>query len=291
MGPKGVKQFKSWANKSRFPVGKCLPEVQGTLLACQSSRPSGKQGSRLKAALDSSGANQMTLYWQKWPEPGSLTRQSQAHTTAETHKGHLAFLVSDSSTQNRRDLIQVLGKLRIKKKTEVLTGFFVQGHTVIKLWFPVSLIVCTCLCSWLKSQLRQITHPNHHIINRSSSLKIPGRALTQCRRLVIVLLSLPSPFHSVISQLLAVGWPCVKLLPTESERRGIETWLLPLTLAEPYACHVNEPSLAWMPTPSTKLRFGDSISRIREVQWLAQRHTASFDKSHTQYRKLFLTPL
>ena len=114
MGPNGVKQFKSWANKSRFPVGKCLPE--GTLLACQSSRPSGKQGSRLKAAMDSTGANQMTLYWQKWPEPGSLTRQSLAHTIAETHEGHLVFLVSDSSTQNRRDLIQVLGKLRIKKK-------------------------------------------------------------------------------------------------------------------------------------------------------------------------------
>lgn len=152
-------------------------------------------------------------------------------------------------------------------------------------------VVWTCLCSWLKSQLRQITHPNQHIINHSSSLKIPEWALTQCRRLVIFLLSLPSPFHSVILQPLASGWPCVRLLPTESEGGGVETWLLPLAVAEPYACHVNKPSLAWMPTTSTKLRFGDSISRIREVRGFAQRHTASCDKSNTPYRKLFLTPL
>ena len=98
-------------------MGKCLLEVQGTSLACQSSIPSERQGSRLKAALDSTQANQ------KWPVPGSLTPQSLTHTTAETRKGQLVFLVSDSSTQNRTDLIQVLGKLRIKKKkTEVLTG-------------------------------------------------------------------------------------------------------------------------------------------------------------------------
>lgn len=115
MGPKEVKQFRSWANKSKFPMGKCLLEVQGTLLACQSSIPSGRQGSRLKAALDSTRANQMTLYWQKQPVPGSLTPQSLTHSTAETHKGHLVFLISDSSTQNRTDLMQVLGELRIRK--------------------------------------------------------------------------------------------------------------------------------------------------------------------------------
>lgn len=96
MGLKGVKQFKSWANKSRFPMGKCLLEVHGTLLACQSLIPSGRQGSRLQTALGSTRANQ------KWPVPGSPTPQSLTHTAAETHKGHLVFLVSDSSTQNRK---------------------------------------------------------------------------------------------------------------------------------------------------------------------------------------------
>lgn len=119
--PKGSSNSKAELTRAGFPWGNTCRRYR---VHCLPASPQGLRGSKGPGSKLPWTAQEQT----RWPFIGGRGRyqgpslpQSLTHTIAETHKGHLVFLVSDSSTQNRRDLIQVLGKLRIKK-TEVLTG-------------------------------------------------------------------------------------------------------------------------------------------------------------------------